>query len=224
MLSHGVTQLSMPKIGCGLDKLQWSVGGRGGVRAMLLDLFTGVGVSLTVYELGTSHQQPARSGRQWSGRCTRMQEVPMLKCDEHRAKLQAQGMAAEVHRTSPQAVQGQRRTGGGKTSNRVKPQMQRRESQDEPPSPAPAPAAFDDGGVELRSPLEISSADCGQKCEQCESLATSGKVDTSVGQWFCDACWVGYEGDDVGGSLASSGPEADAIPIVTSDDARVERY
>ena len=52
------------------------------MRAMLLDLFGGSGVALTVYELGTP---PARPGRQvW-------REAQMQKYDEHRARLQAQG-------------------------------------------------------------------------------------------------------------------------------------
>ena len=109
---------------------------------MLLDLFGGA-VALTVYELGSPQQQPqqqqpqqqpARPGRQLSGR-----EAQMQKYDEHRARLQAQGVAADAHRASQQAGKGQGRAGGGRASRRAERKMQRRESQDEPRSPAPAP-------------------------------------------------------------------------------------
>ena len=107
------------------------------MRAMLLDLFGGA-VALTVYELGSPQQQPqqqpARPGRQLSGR-----EAQMQKYDEHRARLQAQGVAADAHRASQQAGKGQGRAGGGRASRRAERKMQRRESQDEPRSPAPAP-------------------------------------------------------------------------------------
>jgi hypothetical protein len=40
----GVTRLAMPRLGCGLDKLQWS-----DVRALLETEFQGSGVRVTVY-------------------------------------------------------------------------------------------------------------------------------------------------------------------------------
>mgnify|MGYP001545452913 CR=1 FL=1 len=41
---HGVKALAMPRIGCGLDGLQWP-----DVRNMLKDVFTKTGVQITVY-------------------------------------------------------------------------------------------------------------------------------------------------------------------------------
>jgi len=43
---HGVARLAMPRIGCGLDLLQW-----GEVRAALEEAFRGSGVTVTVYSL-----------------------------------------------------------------------------------------------------------------------------------------------------------------------------
>lgn len=49
LLRHGVIQLAMPRIGCGLDGLQYL--GRGGVKALLLEVFAGTGVDLLVHTL-----------------------------------------------------------------------------------------------------------------------------------------------------------------------------
>jgi O-acetyl-ADP-ribose deacetylase (regulator of RNase III) len=43
---QGVARLAMPRIGCGLDLLQW-----GEVRAALEEAFSGSGVTVTVYSL-----------------------------------------------------------------------------------------------------------------------------------------------------------------------------
>ena len=43
VVSHGVKKIAMPKIGCGLDRLQW-----GKVREMLHDLFSDVDVEILV--------------------------------------------------------------------------------------------------------------------------------------------------------------------------------
>lgn len=44
---QGVARLAMPRIGCGLDLLQWDK-----VRAALEEAFGGSGVTITVYSLG----------------------------------------------------------------------------------------------------------------------------------------------------------------------------
>ncbi|XP_078453171.1 ADP-ribose glycohydrolase OARD1 isoform X2 [Lampetra planeri] len=44
--SHGVTAVSMPRIGCGLDKLQWDK-----VKWMMEKVFRGSGIKFTVYYL-----------------------------------------------------------------------------------------------------------------------------------------------------------------------------
>jgi hypothetical protein len=44
---HGVARLAMPRIGCGLDLLQWDE-----VRAVLEETFRGSDVTVTVYTLG----------------------------------------------------------------------------------------------------------------------------------------------------------------------------
>jgi hypothetical protein len=41
-----VTQLAMPRIGCGLDGLVWE-----DVRALLREVFAGTGVTISVYTL-----------------------------------------------------------------------------------------------------------------------------------------------------------------------------
>lgn len=45
-ISHGVTHLSMPKIGCGLDGLQWSK-----VQDIIADVFQDTEIKVTVYSL-----------------------------------------------------------------------------------------------------------------------------------------------------------------------------
>lgn len=45
-IQNGVSSLSMPRIGCGLDKLEWDV-----VKKLLLDTFNGTGIVLNVYTL-----------------------------------------------------------------------------------------------------------------------------------------------------------------------------
>ncbi|XP_042321403.1 ADP-ribose glycohydrolase OARD1 isoform X4 [Sceloporus undulatus] len=45
-VENGVTHISMPKIGCGLDRLDWRK-----VSAMLEEVFEGTGVYITVYTL-----------------------------------------------------------------------------------------------------------------------------------------------------------------------------
>ena len=45
-LSHGVTSLSMPRIGCGLDGLQWYK-----VRNIIGQVFQDTNINVTVYSL-----------------------------------------------------------------------------------------------------------------------------------------------------------------------------
>jgi O-acetyl-ADP-ribose deacetylase (regulator of RNase III) len=45
-LEHGVYKIAMPRIGCGLDKMQWSL-----VKEMLLEIFSGTDIKLIVYYL-----------------------------------------------------------------------------------------------------------------------------------------------------------------------------
>jgi O-acetyl-ADP-ribose deacetylase (regulator of RNase III) len=45
-IENGVTRLSMPRIGCGLDKLQWN-----DVSKIIDEVFAGANVSITVYRL-----------------------------------------------------------------------------------------------------------------------------------------------------------------------------
>jgi O-acetyl-ADP-ribose deacetylase (regulator of RNase III) len=45
-LSQGVTQICLPRIGCGLDKLEWSV-----VRSIIDDLFRETNVFIKIYYL-----------------------------------------------------------------------------------------------------------------------------------------------------------------------------
>ena len=47
MLRNGVMKLSMPRIGCGLDLLEW-----GKVEEMLRDMFSDMDLQITVYTLG----------------------------------------------------------------------------------------------------------------------------------------------------------------------------
>ena len=44
--ADGVTRLAAPRLGCGLDKLQWPA-----VRALLADVFAGSGVRFTIFTL-----------------------------------------------------------------------------------------------------------------------------------------------------------------------------
>ena len=46
VLKHDVRDIAMPRIGCGLDKLEW-----GPVRSLILRVFQGVPVRITVYTL-----------------------------------------------------------------------------------------------------------------------------------------------------------------------------
>jgi hypothetical protein len=46
MAADGVTQLAIPRLGCGLDKLEWPA-----VRALLREVFADTDVSITVYTL-----------------------------------------------------------------------------------------------------------------------------------------------------------------------------
>jgi hypothetical protein len=46
MASDGVTRLAVPRLGCGLDKLEWPA-----VRALLREVFADTDVSITVYSL-----------------------------------------------------------------------------------------------------------------------------------------------------------------------------
>ena len=45
-VSHGVTSISMPRIGCGLDGLQWPK-----VKNIIIQVFQDTDVKLTVYKL-----------------------------------------------------------------------------------------------------------------------------------------------------------------------------
>ena len=48
ILRNGVTDLSMPRIGCGLDLLQWPK-----VEEMLRDIFGDTDLEITIYTLGS---------------------------------------------------------------------------------------------------------------------------------------------------------------------------
>ena len=48
-VSHGVTSLSMPTIGCGLDGLEWPK-----VRNILEEVFQDTDINITVYSLPTA--------------------------------------------------------------------------------------------------------------------------------------------------------------------------
>jgi hypothetical protein len=66
MITHSVTRLSMPLIGCGLDKLEWD-----NVRTLIEKVFDGCNVHITVYRLPASDQPPKnnrRGGRGGRGR------------------------------------------------------------------------------------------------------------------------------------------------------------
>ena len=43
MKKHNLTKLGIPKIGCGLDKLDWS-----DIRSLIIDTFSGSGIHITV--------------------------------------------------------------------------------------------------------------------------------------------------------------------------------
>lgn len=62
MSAHGVTQVSMPEIGCGLDMLEWPK-----VREMLNTMLTGSGIRATVFHYKPPADSPAavrpRGGR-----------------------------------------------------------------------------------------------------------------------------------------------------------------
>ena len=47
--SNKVTQLAIPRLGCGLDKLDWSR-----VKNILIDVFKTANVSINVFELSNS--------------------------------------------------------------------------------------------------------------------------------------------------------------------------
>lgn len=203
MLMHNVKRLSLPKIGCGLDKLEWVIeGGKHGVRKMLADVFKGSGIKLTVYELESSQKLPAGPVRQMSER-----EAQMQKYNEHLVSLQAQGKAAEAHRSKGhrrEPRQGNDRAGAGRAGRRVEQKMLRQESRDELlRCPEPAPAFVDGLGVEIQSPSGSSGEP--KQCEQCGQIGPSGRLDTTVNQWFCDACWNTYEAGNDGTSVANPG-------------------
>jgi len=42
--THSITRLAMPRIGCGLDQLQWPM-----VRSIIQGVFNGTGINITVY-------------------------------------------------------------------------------------------------------------------------------------------------------------------------------
>lgn len=46
VLKHDVRDIAMPRIGCGLDKLEW-----GRVRSLILRVFQGVPLRITVYTM-----------------------------------------------------------------------------------------------------------------------------------------------------------------------------
>ena len=216
MLSHGVKRLSLPKIGCGLDKLEWVVAGvQPDVRSILLDVFEGTDVTLTVYELGSIRDPPSRRGRQVSERDSQMQIY-----DAHRARLQSQGLAAEAHRSLQQSRKGQGRTAAGRASRRAEQKMRRQESQYELlPSPEPVAAFWDERDVESQAPSDATKSL--KQCKQCEEFATNGRLDTTVDQWFCDACWESYEAEDVGASEANSAKTGQVVS--TKEDERANR-
>lgn len=42
-IKHGITQIAMPAIGCGLDRLDWCL-----VKQIIIDSFQGTGITITV--------------------------------------------------------------------------------------------------------------------------------------------------------------------------------
>ena len=55
MRANGVTSVSMPLIGCGLDGLLWPR-----MRAIIVDLFAGTGVQITAYSFKPAQQMRSR--------------------------------------------------------------------------------------------------------------------------------------------------------------------
>lgn len=47
--SNKITQLAIPRLGCGLDRLDWSR-----VKNILIDVFKTANVNITVFELSNS--------------------------------------------------------------------------------------------------------------------------------------------------------------------------
>ena len=45
-VEHGISAISMPRIGCGLDKLDWKV-----VKALISETFNGTHITINVYSL-----------------------------------------------------------------------------------------------------------------------------------------------------------------------------
>lgn len=50
--SNKVTQLAIPRLGCGLDKLDW-----GRVKNILIDVFKTANVSINVFELLSNNKK-----------------------------------------------------------------------------------------------------------------------------------------------------------------------
>jgi hypothetical protein len=211
MLSHGVKRLSLPKIGCGLDKLEWCLkGGKMDVRTILLDVFRETGVVLTVYELARPQKPITRVGRAVSERDAQLQSI-----GGHGSSLQAQGLAAESHQSMQHAQKG--RAGTGRASRRAEHKARRQESQEEllrcrEPGPA---SSWDGDDVQSQTPSDAN--EFLQQCEECAAFATSGRLDTTANQWFCGACWDSYEAEAAGTSGASSAKAA----IPAGQDERV---
>lgn len=45
-VAHGVSKLAIPKLGCGIDRLEWAK-----VKNLLIDVFEGEAVEITVYSI-----------------------------------------------------------------------------------------------------------------------------------------------------------------------------
>ena len=55
------------------------------------------------------------------------------------------------------------------------------------------------------SPYSPAPRACsGRTCDQCGELATDGKIDDTVNQWYCAACWFAYESGAEPGAAASA--------------------
>ena len=217
MLSHGVKRLSLPKIGCGLDKLEWCIeGGKLDVRTILLDVFRETGVVLTVYELGCPQKPMASAGREVSER-----NAQMRKYADRRPRSQAQGLAADAHRSMQHAEQD--RAGTGLASRRAEQKARRQESREEllrciEPGPA---SSWDGDDVQLQTPSDAT--EFLQQCEQCAAFAATGRLDFTTNQWFCGACWDSYEAENGGTSGANSAKAAISAGQDEPDDVWAEK-
>ena len=68
MVSNGVNEVSMPKIGCGLDNLKWEF-----VYKMIIDIFQNTNIKVNVFYI--------KNDANWYQIvCTKCEEYTVLKC------------------------------------------------------------------------------------------------------------------------------------------------